>query len=159
MRRFGALAFAMAFAGCAAGSALYETTPACALLSEAEASAILGQAMTSKGGMADPGMYDCYWDGAGGIRLEFALNDAALYAPSGQTASDEFDRMIKATTAAGDAPELIDGIGERAALHRSENPAAWFLTVVAGGDYLTISLTGATRTAILTLGKTVAPRM
>ena len=159
MRRIAVLALAVTFAGCAAGSALYETTPACDLLSEAEASAILGEAMTSKGGMADPGMYDCYWDGAGGIRLEFALNDAALYAPSGQTASDEFDRMIKATTAAGDPPELIDGIGERAALHRSESPEAWFLTIVAGGDYLTITLTGSMREAILTLGKTVAPRM
>ena len=159
MRRVVALVLAVTFAGCAAGSALYETTPACALLTEAEASAILDEAMTSKGGMADPGMYECTWDSAGDIHVTFALNDAALYAPSGQTASDEFDRMIKATTAAGDEPELIDGIGERAALHRSESPEAWFLTIVARGDYLTITLTGSTREAILALGKTVAPRM
>lgn len=157
--RLAAAGFAMLFTGCAAGSALYETTPACELLSEAEASEIIGTAMTSKGGMADPGMYECNWDSAGGQRLTFALNDATLYAPSGQTASDEFDRMIKATTAAGNAPELIDGIGERAALHRSQDADAWFLTVVAGGDYLTITLTASTRAAILTLGKTAAPRM
>ena len=157
--RLAALIFAVTSMGCAAASALYETTPACALLTEDEASALLGTAMTSKGGMADPGMYDCNWQGAGDVSLAFALNDASLYAPSGQTASDEFDRMIRATTAAGDAPELIEGIGERAALHRSQDAGAWFLTVVAGGDYLTITLIASTRAAILAIGKTVAPRM
>jgi hypothetical protein len=150
----------MALAGFAAASAsaLLATTPACELLREDEASAAIGEAMTSLGGTADDALLsDCTWQGADRARLMFSLADGDLFAPSGRTAIDAIEATRQNHLRAALSYEDIPGLGKRAAI--SDAPGFLVVYVVAGDDYLTIALTNGSRAAAIAVAERAVSRM
>lgn len=150
---------ALGFGSVVLASAMLATTPACELLTEKEAGAATGGTMFSLGGTADVEfLSSCYWqtDG-GGPSLEFTLMEGGMFSPSGQTARDYFDANIAAMKAARYPFEMIDGLGETAMLN--EEGDTRFLTLVAGGSYLTIRLSEGSREALLTIARIAAGKM
>ena len=150
----------MAFAGfgVAAASALLVTTPACELLSDDEASAAIGEAMTRQGGTADDvWLSDCFWQGAGDAQLRFSLAKSDLFAPSGRTALDAIEAELTSLRNAKLSYDDIHDLGARAAM--TETPEFRVLYMVAGEDYLTIVMTGGSRAAAIAVAKAAAGRM
>ena len=148
----------LACSGIASASALLATTPACELLREDEASAAIGEAMTSLGGTADDvWLSDCTWQGSGEARLMFSLADGELFAPSGRTAIDAIEATRQNHLRAAMSYEEIPGLGKRAAI--SEAPGFLVVYVVAGDDFLTIALTNGSRAAAIAVAERAAARM
>ncbi len=149
---------AMAMSGLVMASALLATTPACELLTEKEASKAIGLKMEQQGGAGDIlHLSSCYWDAQDGGRLEFTLSEAGLFSPSGQTALDHYNGVVEGLTAAGEPFEALPGIGHGAVL--MERDDVRFISMAAGGGYLSITLGESTREAIIAIAKIAAKRM
>lgn len=159
MRKLFGAAAALLLAGLAAGSAMLATTPACELLTGAELDGAAGRKMISQGGTADfEHISECFWQSEEGRpSLQFSLIAAAMFSPSGQTARDHLDFNMDAMEKAGSTFEWFPQIGDGAFL--SETPETHFVGLAAGGDYLSIGLTGGKRETILAIAKAAAKAM
>lgn len=149
---------ACALSGAALASALLATTPACELVSESEATGAVGRPVHLLGGVADIAhMSTCYWDAQDGGRLELTLSEEGLFSPSGQSARDYFDMIVASLAKAGEPFETLSGIGHGAVL--METAGERFISMAAGGGYLSIRLGDSTREAIIAIARIAAARM
>lgn len=143
----------------AAASAMLATTPACEILSQDQLDKATGHTMLPLGGTADvEHLSVCFWRAEGdGPSLELKLMAGAMLSPSGQTARDYLEQGITALEAAGQPYERLADIGDGAVL--TEAPDTRFVSLAAGGDYLTIRLSGGTRDAVIAVAEAAAKKM
>lgn len=146
------------FSGIALASAMLATTRACEILTEAELNRAAGHTMQSQGGTADIAhITECFWWSETGPSLEFRLMAEELFSPSGQTGLDYLTHNIDVMKKSGGPFELIPGIGDGAML--TEAPDTLFIDLAAGGDYLSIRLTGGTRATVIAIAEAAAKKM
>ncbi|MFT3810705.1 MAG: hypothetical protein QM698_12370 [Micropepsaceae bacterium] len=152
------MAAVLSLGGTAMASALLPTTPACELLTEAEVSALLGSPATQEGGNGTP-IADCYWTADMGVGLQVQLSYPEMFTPSGRSAAIQFDEYAASIKNIVKL-EMIEGLGERAALYRnSEHPSAFHVMMAVNGYFIEMTVYEGDRDRIVVAMRAAAGRV
>jgi hypothetical protein len=149
---------ALAVALAAPAFAATPASPACALLTDAEAKGYLGgDPMVSDGGPEMAGTSSCSWL----VQSTTAVIGVQVMTPTafGGAPDSYYDLMVSGVTNAGQKAEPVDGIGTRAVLISDAAATNLVLMAQVGDKLLNVTTMNVTREATIEASKQMAERM